>query len=843
MKHPRSVVRLTTTADPITASVATYQWPTSGGGPGSRLPAETTDEKAAWENSTNGQVAQMLRTSTDKPASVNVTLGKRTGVGTQSWREWDNDTDSWKVALTDPIWPIAQRAWDRHIERDLPELIDLGLQAMQIAGRFVLVSYPVDENNKVRYYPVDEMGREVRHPNYASYTEQEWATARTKDMRVVEFLASAAYAEWAAGVDINGRWKTVAVRLGTVTYDSTAEAYALTTETSHKMLLPRWAYVFVISAGSSVGASPKPGWVQTAALEIGLYQKASNALLSAVGSQHPALVLAVPKQGSPYNPAELPDALFGHGLLSKELRTPRADGRTPTVSPGGYLGAKIAAAAQKVAQLGGTGVQVTPVIVEMDAEHIGDIRVLDLGKKVDKEALNVWREALSKLTSAASVVTDAFTGAGSASGFNRNIGDYTAEEVASDAKKRAQWIVDQIVDSIVARYLLAEQRFTLAEIGGVDGIVDASGLQPVKKLGAGEIAALVKAGAITPEGALTVLGIDPGFAPERTAAPVETSAEHAPTSGPSAPARPVRAAEPADDVVDVDGLVAEIVAAQTECITALDAALELQLTTAADRLGAVLRSKERDVARKAAIAGCANHDVIREIGRDRAMQLLELTAGLTPEESEKELALFDKTVAALAALWTRKGTAMWKRIRRAFVTYGLYDTVSDVPIDDTAIGDAVAAGALVIAAGARRLFRRLFDPAVSDTETTDLVKLAEGDPINISVHDISARTVTASAGGPVDAETVTTDVGSGVFTDTGPVATVLTSNGLQVIGYSWDYGTAEREQPAPWHVANSALGTVASRDEFDGFPGDHKGCLCGPIIPHYAYPPSPGTGG
>jgi len=757
-----------------------------------------------------------LRQSYELPVQTELVLGATRGTTKVAWRTWDDAAQTWDVAFNDPIWADAQTAYDRHVANDWPDIVTGALECLQVAGRFALVSYPIGPDGKVRRYPVDEYGTELRHPNYIALTDRDYAKVQATP-RFDAFVSSREYIEWADAQNDRGLWKTRAVRVSAVAHSQ--RGWKLTVSGDSVLMLPAWGTIIAHVVRDDVsGACPRPGWVQTAVVEGRVYEAASFDVLTAVTSQMLAPFALVPSQAEPYHADQLDERLFAANLLNPALLE---DNRN--VSAGSYLGAMLATAAQELISASSRGGSVRPTVLDIDGDYIDKIVVKDFGRPIDPKLVTAWKEALLRLVQVADTANDSFFGVGSASGFNRNIGDTIADSARTDATRRAQWIADRVCDTLIRPYLWSQggQRRLLAQVQAVELFVDPASLQTPVRLSASDVVALVTADVITPETGAQMVGVP---AAPTADAPTEGNGD---TGDVASTARvPVVAA---DTDTDFD-LGAELFAIQDRLFAELGTALEAVMNQAGDRVGAVLRSKEnaKDRGRASLLAGVANSDVAATLGQTRVRALL---AGISSDEADQESHLFEKAIAVLVLLWNKKAKTAWRRIKAAFVRAGIYATIDDATPSDSRVDELIAMGAAVLTAGAIDLFRdRLLYPAMSDSPSAVLTRVTAGEPAAVGVQSTVARTVTAAGGVPVDAET--TDPGTlnpGMLGPGSDAATVLTDAGWQIVGYEWDYGTEPRTDPAPWHVDNAALGVVETIDMFEGHVGDHKGCLCHPV--------------
>ena len=783
-------------------------------------PKETEPERQAWDNSTVGPVKQLLRKSVDKPASVGAFVGGVRGTRKMAWRTWDDETGEWVRELDGEWWDEAQRQYDRFVAADLADIIRVGLECLQVAGRFALVSYPVTASGKPRLVPVDEYGKPLRIPD---------SVVRGQD--TVD--AAGAVDNWRVSED-RGMWKTRAIRVGsvkplTVSKDrdprKAAYAYSLTLTDDKNLQIPSWCQIVVISKDSTGGAAPDPGWVQTAANEIDIYKSVLQTVSAAIRSQVLADLYMVPREATPYDPGAISDSLYGPGLIDRQL----ADA-ADEVSAGSYVGAMIAKLTEAALRAGSQGAQVSPSIIDMDGEYIDSVKPLKMGRQLDPKLVEMWEAAERHIVNVADSSTDAFFGAGAADGFNRNIGDVTQEQESADAASRAQWIMDRVNTAVLSMWLEGAGLWPISDWSQTRIFVDASGLAPPAKPVASDVVALVNAGIVSPDGALSILGLPSDVAVTEDE-PVEPSVEPEPEPETATARVSVTAAATFD-------LAKELQAIQTELIDYMVGAADTALDRAAVKLGNVLRSQEKDPARKALVAACHDsRDIANVLGPERVRALV---AKLDPEQEDQERRLFDEAVVALLVLWRRKAVTAWGRVKRAMVRGGLFTSVAeaDAVISDDRVDELVAASETVLRAGMLTVFRdKLLSPAVNDTDTAEIRRVIAGEPVGMSTESVIARTVSSAGGSIVDAATADPIVSAGLIG--GPETQRLMSGGTlmraTIVGYEWDYGPAERAAPAPWHLDNEGLGVVASLDDFDGFVNDHAGCKCRPVKPVLEY--------
>lgn len=784
-------------------------------------PKETEQERQAWDHSTVGPVKQLLRRSVDKPASVGAFIGGVRGTREMAWRTWDDEAGKWVQQFEGDWWDEAQRLFDRFVAPDLADIIRVGLECLQVAGRFALVSYPVYATGAIRMDPVDEFGNVLRVPD---------SVARGADAAAV----TKAVDDWRAAND-QGLWKTRAIRVGSVKkLDPGSDrdprlpsfGYALTITDEKNLQIPSWCQIVVVSKDSAGGTAPDPGWVQTAAPEIEAYKAVLQTVSAAIKSQVLADLYMVPREATPYNPGDISESLFGPGLIDKAL----AD-KTDEVSAGSYVGAMIAKMTEAALRLGSQGAQVSPSIIDMDAEYIENVKPLKMGRQLDPKLVEMWEAAERHIVNVADSSTDAFFGAGAADGFNRNIGDVTQEQEAADAAARSQWILDRVNTAVISLWLEASKQWPISDWSQTRIFVDASGLAPPQKPSAADVTALVNAGIMSPDGALSILGL-PSDVGVQTDEPVEPeTVEPEPIETPDVePELPVTAAA----AVEMFDLAKELQAIQTELIDYMVGAADMTLDRAAVKLGNVLRTQEKDQARKPLVAACHDPREIADVlGPDRVRALV---AKLDPEQEDQERRLFDEAVVALLVLWRKKAVTAWGRVKRAMVRAGLFASVDEANtvISSERIDELVASSETVLRAGMLTVFRdKLLAPAVNDVETAAIRRVLAGEAVGLSTESVIARAVSSAGGAIVDAATADPIVSAGLIG--GPETQRLMSGGTlkraTIVGYEWDYGPAERATPAPWHIDNEGLGVVASLDDFDGFVNDHAGCKCRPVKP------------
>ena len=781
-------------------------------------PKETEVERQAWDHSTVGPVKQLLRRSVDKPASVGAFIGGLYGTREVAWRTWDDDTGDWVQELDGEWWPEAQRLYDRFIAADLADIIRVGLECLQVAGRFALVSYPVTAAGSVRMEPVDEFGNTLKVPDSVVRGVDGESAAKAVD-------------DWRVDTD-KGLWKTRAVRVGSVKkLDESRDrdprlpgfGYSLTVTDRKDLRIPSWCQIVLISKDSAGGTAPDPGWVQTAAPEIDAYIAVLNTVKASIRSQVLSDLYMVPREATPYDPGDLSDSLFGPGLIDRKL----ADS-TDEISAGTYVGAMIAKMTEAAIRQGSQGATVSPSIVDMDAEYIENVKPLKMGRQLDQKLVEMWEAAERHIANVADASTDAFFGNGAADGFNRNIGDVTAEQEAADAAARSQWVLDRVNTAVVSLWLEAAKQWPISDWSQARIFVDPSPLNPPQKPSAADVTALVNAGIVSPDGALSILGL-PSDVGVQTDVEPET-VEDGGIETPAVTESPVTAAAE----VETFDLAKELQAIQNELIDYMVGAADMTLDRAAVKLGNVLRSQEKDQSRKPLVAACHDpRDIAGVLGPDRVRALV---AKLDPEQEDQERRLFDEAVLALLLLWRKKAVTAWDRVKRAMVRAGLFASAAeaDTVLSGERVDELVATSEGVLRAGMLTVFRdRLLAPAANDIETTAIKRVLAGEPVGLSTESVIARTVSSAGGAIVDAATADPIVSAGLIG--GPETQRLMSGGTlkraTIVGYEWDYGPAERKAPAPWHIDNEALGVVASLDDFDGFVNDHAGCKCRPVKP------------
>ena len=796
MKHPatrRDHGRAVVSPSVMQGSIRPYVMPTIDGATG-HWPRETDTETLAWKHAGLGQIARMIELAAAKPAQVSVQIGMDTPTGPVPWRTWDPDTKQWVTDLPEPFWPIAQIAYDRHIAADLPDMITVGLECLQVAGRFALVSYPAGVFETVRRWPVDELGREIVHPRLENMKPDD----KIKFRETVEYSTW-----WTKTAKDAGAWKTRVCRIASVTKRNDRWQIAVAggaTET-----LPRHSTVVYVSRDGAAGAAPKAGWVQAAANEIAVFQAALAAQHSQAASQILADVWLVPAQASPIPNNQIPQDLFGPGLLSTGQES---------YSEADVLGALLARIAQHAVKVAAEGGQVFPAVLDMDGDLIAKVRDLALGRTLDPGVAAATDNALKLVALASAASTDEFFGFGSGSGFNRNIGDTVTDQEIANAVTRAGWLVEQFMRALVYPYV-ADQNIPASDVARIEALIDGNDMRPPPKLSARDVATLVQQGVISPDVGAKTLGLEPpetGETPETPDVPIPASII------------PVRAAKPVADPIEI--LTTEIVAVQTGLVETTEALLTQALANAADRLGAVLRSKEKDPARKALIASVVDRHVAETLGPDRVATIV---AGLGTDDEEQQSRLFDKAVEALLLVWALRAKAAWKRITKAFVAAGIVEDPDEI-VDEERIAELVAAASLVLSTGARRLFRTLLDPVVYDTDPNLTARIEAGETVGVATTGVAVRTTTALGGADVDDSTSDPGVSAGVFVPGGIIVEHVATK-ARLVGWQWNYGPAERAAPAPWHVDNATRGTVATLDKFDGHVGDHKGCKCLPVTP------------
>jgi hypothetical protein len=828
---------------PVTAATAFYSVPVVAASTTGKWPKESDSERKAWANSAIGPVRQVLRKVAEKPSYVEAFIGAKRGTRTVGWRTWDDDAGTWERdfdGAPGDVWEQAQDAFDRHIDTDKSDIIRIGLECLQIAGRFALASYPVEPNGHARYTPVDTFGQPLTPPDDITAAVQ---TALRGSNPTGLTKAVEALNQWCLAND-KGLWKTRAVRIASVS-EHRPEAkrkdqpWAVTTYElavdDQSLKLASWSFLTLVTRDSAGGASADPGWVNTALAEIEAYVAACKAVVASLNSQILAPFVMVPSEATPMNRDDLSEALFGPGLI---------DGKKTDddlVSTGSYVGAMMALGAKAAVEQGKIGATVSPTLLDIDGAFIEAIRVLDIGRKLDPEIVATWQASLKVLVDASEAAADAFFGAGAASGFNRNIGTVTAENEAADAGRAAQWIMDRVCESLVAPYFRSSGTVEISDWRQVRICVDASVLSPPPVLSARDVQGLFTAGVLSQAGALKVLrlpsdvGADPEDIPLDAGAPDAPEPAEPPTIEPAADPLGLIDLAPVTAAATVgDDLAQTLVDIQAELVAYMRGQTDAALDRAAVRLGSILRSNEKDPARKTLVAGIGNRDVVDVLGADRVRAIL---AKLDPSEEDSERRLFDEALVALVAAWGVAAKKAWGKIRAAFVAAGIFATIEETEtvLSKARENDLVDASGTVLRASVLDVFRRkLLDPAAAEVEAPVVERMKDGEPSLVEAGAAVAIAVAALSGDPVipgsDAGATAGGMTAGPEietllegTPTGPTA--------RITGYWWDYGTAARQAPAWWHVENAAKGVVEELSEFKGFPNDHHNCKCGAVRP------------
>lgn len=726
-----------------------------------RWPVESAAEARAWNDATLGAVYQLLRRPSDKAARVQVSLGLGQGASGIPWRKWDETSMRWVPVLDDSIWPVAQQAFDRHLDT-IGETLRLLHICVAVSGRAAVLSYPV--NHRGSPLPVSADASTARY--------------KTIGLRVGSLRFK------------NGSWEAA-------TEDGVWEPHP---DSIIGYLVKDWAG----------GKDQAAGWVMAARQEIATLRAVGQAVIASIRSQVLAKMLVVPLEASPASSDDLSIGNNGPGL---------AGDRRDLVEPeswGDYAGGQIASMIDAAITAGHEGAAVQPTILEMDSEYVAGIAEFDLGRRVDPGVLAAWEQAVVMLAQVSDASTDAFRGAGQSTGFNRNIGDTTEEEEIGQAEESARWICDQLCRLIIWPYLRrvgGGKTFTEEEIRKVQLLIDGSTLWTQPRLEPDQVAELVNVGVLSAEGALQALRLPSSFGPIDSLSDESSFGDAEPGSG-SAVVASVAAGTLADDLASI----------QQALIDEMTAASEMAWLQAGDRLGAILRSKEKDPGRKALLASIPNSGVAASLGAQRVQHLL---GGIDNDTQAVQSQLWDKTLAGLRTVWNRIASKTFRKLRERIKREDVDDAIVASVLSDRQIDGYVATGGDVLVAAMTVAYtEQLLNPAITDESTAALSRVAKGEPVGSGMEQAVARAVAAAGGNPVDGSTSAPEVGNGILL--GPnLAPVLP----RPVGYKWNYGTAIRKTPAEWHVANSQLGVVQTPNMFDGWPNDHRGCLCGPIVP------------
>lgn len=834
----------------VKAGASFYSVPVVSEAPTGKWPKETDTETKAWKNSAIGPVRQVIRKVAEKPSHVDVYVGAKRGTRTVVWRTWDDENGTWErdfAGAPGDVWEQAQTAFDRHVDADTADVIRIGLECLQIAGRFALVSYPVTAQGHARYGPVDEYGNPLTPPpDITGPVETALRGNNAKNVaKAVEALN-----QWCLAND-QGIWKTRATRIASVSErnaekpKTAADPWAVTTYSlavdDQTLQLASWSFLSLVTRDSAGGASADPGWVHTAVAEIEAYMAACKAVVASLNSQILAPFIAVPKEATPIDRSDLAEELFGPGLIRGKRDDPGA------VSRAAYVGAMVALGAKAAIDQGKVGATVSPTMLDIDGDMIEKIRVLDIGRKLDPEIVATWQAALKVLVDASEAAADSFFGAGSASGFNRNIGTVTAENEAADAGRAAQWVMDRVCESLVAPYFRASGTVSFAEWRQVRICVDASVLSPPPVLSARDVQGLVAAGVISEAGALKVLrlpsdvGADPEDAPGAT---LEPAAE--PTPDPPPTPEPVADAADALGLIDLAPITAAATTAETEALADNLVAIQAELMAymagqtdaaidrAAVRLGAILRSNEKDPDRKPLVAGVGNRDVAAALGAERVAAIL---AKLDPTEEDTEARLFDEALVALVAAWGVAAKTAWGKIRNAFVAAGIFASVaeSETVLSKARENDLIDGSGNVLRAGVLDVFRsKLLDPTTVDDEAPVVKRIKDGEPSLVSATAAIALAAAALSGvgiiPGVANKAASVGLAAGPEIETLLAGTPTGPTG-RISGYLWSPSLTPPDRQAPWHTDNVAMGIVATPENFNGFPHDHIGCRCPAVRP------------
>lgn len=825
-KFPRPAPAAKTSLPAITGSVTTFATPAFGSElQTAEWPKETEAEAQAWKHAALGPVAQIIRSASVRPSRVKGVVGGERGARDVAWRTWDIETSEWVQELAGDWWVDAQTAYDRHLAADLETLLLSAIQCLQIAGRFVVVSYPVTETGAVRTWPVDEFGRDVE----VMFGGAPVAKTDRHEPGLKDVFAS---------VD-HGLWRTVVCRAGAVSNTGTSGRWSIR-EHNRELKLPVWSFVKHV-AKDRAGVGGVGPWVQTAVNDIVLLDVATKTLLSALRSQILAPIWLTPDDVNPKQVEQINPAWLGPGFQGD------SDDMVNAVT---VLSGAVSFMVENAIRLGNAGAQVAPIMVDIDSEFIDKFKQVLLAREIDPKLIETWTAAVEKVALAADSSSDAFFGAGSASGFNRNIGDTMTDEQVQDAETRAGWVLAELCEAFVRPYVLGEvdtrpQRgVTLVDALDVKVFADTTGLRPPAKLSVADSTALYEAGVLSVSGVAEALSLptewlvqddDSGSVPVGFALPKPTTPTvEVPPEPTAEPATETPAPEPGQTAVVASAalpagteFVNALLVEQERFITAMQAVADASIEAAAHRLGSILRSKVKDPDRRALIASAANHDIPDILGPARVV------AALSQTDADKQGELWGVALAAVLASWAKEAKRFFARVRRLMVKFGVAvdAAAAAVTLTDNTIDEAVTRGSAVLSAGLTGVYTtRFLTPAEEGTSNAKLERAIEGGVVAAGVEQTVIRATSAMGGANVDHETSTADVSLGAVLGVVLAGTVAQS-GAKIIGYEWVYGPAERANPAPWHVANAGAGVVTTVDQFEGWVGDHDGCKCLPVRP------------